>query len=145
VTTVQQQTQEQHSLRSMLYVPTTLINKHLVKPFFQTEASLSREAIAYWISFAASGNPSTSKLSTSPLWTTFLASGSGSNSTQLVIPFLVFSTCAQLYEFRYRMVLTEANSSSSDATASGMEQVPTDEAQRCAFWMREDITAQTRI
>ncbi|KAJ7489621.1 hypothetical protein B0H11DRAFT_2011776 [Mycena galericulata] len=40
-----------------------------------SEAVLSREAIAHWTSFAATGNPSTDKESTSPAWDSFVDSG----------------------------------------------------------------------
>ncbi|KAJ7488146.1 Alpha/Beta hydrolase protein [Mycena latifolia] len=42
-------------------------------PFNTSEAVLSKEAIAYWTSFAATGNPSTDKEIISPVWESFAA------------------------------------------------------------------------
>ncbi|KAK7457752.1 hypothetical protein VKT23_010091 [Stygiomarasmius scandens] len=42
-------------------------------PFNASEAALAREAIGFWTSFGSSGNPSDSKLDTSPSWTKFVS------------------------------------------------------------------------
>lgn len=89
-------------------------------PCLQSEAILSKEAIAYWTSFGATGDPSTDKESTSPTWEPFV----GPDGT------------------RRHMILTRGgdtvtNSTMGDFTAAKI--------QRCQFWMSENVTAQTRI
>jgi len=88
------------------------------KAFNSTETPLSEEMVAFWTSFASSGNPSTTKKSFSPTWKTFPSS-------------------------KGRMVMTEATNSSG--TASGMEVTPTDEIARCRFWMSLNATSNTTI
>ncbi|KAH8116210.1 hypothetical protein DFH11DRAFT_1585026, partial [Phellopilus nigrolimitatus] len=92
-----------------------------LEPFIQTEAPLSQEAIAFWTSFVSSGDPSTSRAAFSPAWPAF-ATGA-------------------------RMVLTEAANASAagHVTASGMEDTPASQIQRCEFWMSPNVTAQTRV
>ncbi|KAH8116197.1 alpha/beta-hydrolase [Phellopilus nigrolimitatus] len=101
----------------------TAFNEHNLEPFIQTEAPLSQEAIAFWTSFVSSGDPSTSRAAFSPAWPGF-ATGA-------------------------RMVLTEAANASASAagraTASGMEDTPASQIQRCEFWMSLNVTAQTRV
>ncbi|KAJ7245630.1 Alpha/Beta hydrolase protein [Mycena haematopus] len=89
-------------------------------PFNTSEAVLSREAIAYWTSFAATGDPSTDKESISPSWESFVAADSS----------------------RRRLMLNRGNNT---ATNSTMETITQAEMQRCQFWMSEDVTAETRI
>ncbi|KAJ6468134.1 Alpha/Beta hydrolase protein [Mycena vitilis] len=90
-------------------------------PFNTSEAVLSREAIAYWTSFAAAGNPSTDKEVISPAWDAFAGPHSSS---------------------RRRLKLTRG---SDTATSSVMETITEDEMQRCQFWMSEDVVAETRV
>ncbi|KAJ7637392.1 Alpha/Beta hydrolase protein [Mycena polygramma] len=90
-------------------------------PFNTSEAVLSREAIAYWTSFAAAGNPSTDKEAISPGWDAFVGPDSSS---------------------RRRLKLTRG---SDTATNSMMETITEDEIQRCQFWMSEDVVAETRV
>ncbi|KAJ7021976.1 alpha/beta-hydrolase [Mycena alexandri] len=89
-------------------------------PFNTSEAVLSHEAIAYWTSFAATGNPSTDKESISPTWESFV----GPNSS------------------RRRLVLTRG---SNAATNSTMESITDAKIQRCQFWMSPDVVAETRV
>lgn len=86
----------------------------------QSEAVLSKEAIAYWTSFAAAGNPSTDKESISPAWESFIAPDSS----------------------RRRLVLNRGNNT---ATNSTMETLTDAEMARCRFWMSEEVTAETRV
>ncbi|KLO11372.1 alpha/beta-hydrolase [Schizopora paradoxa] len=88
------------------------------RAFNSTEVPVNEEVIAFWTSFASSGNPSTSKKSFSPTWQTFPTS-------------------------KGRMVLTEGKNSSG--TASSMEVTPTDEINRCRFWMSLNATSNTTI
>ncbi|OCB89735.1 alpha/beta-hydrolase [Sanghuangporus baumii] len=88
-------------------------------PFNITEGALSRETIAFWNSFATSGNPSTSKESISPEWSPFASGG--------------------------RMVLNQPSNLSSMMSASVMEATPQVEIERCAFWMALNTTAQTGV
>ncbi|EIW77366.1 alpha beta-hydrolase [Coniophora puteana RWD-64-598 SS2] len=93
-------------------------------PFNSTELALSQTAIAYWTSFASTGSPSTLRLPGSPEWLAF-APGYG------------------------RMVLTEATTATANATgagtASAWEAFGDAHVERCLFWMREDVTAQTAV
>jgi len=89
-------------------------------PFNTSEAVLSKEAIAYWTSFAATGNPSTDKESISPTWESFVGPESS----------------------RGRIML---NRGTNTATNSTMETLTEAEMQRCQFWMSEDVTAETRV
>jgi hypothetical protein len=90
------------------------------KKQFQSEGVLAKEAIAYWTSFAAAGNPSTDKESISPTWEFFIGPES----------------------LRRRIVL---NRGSNTSTNSRMETLTEAEMQRCQFWMSEDVTAETRV
>ncbi|KAJ7866069.1 Alpha/Beta hydrolase protein [Mycena olivaceomarginata] len=89
-------------------------------PFNTSEAVLSKEAIAYWTSFAAAGNPSTDKESISPAWESFIAPDSS----------------------RRRLMLNRGNNT---ATNSTMETLTDAEMARCRFWMSEEVTAETRV
>ncbi|KAF7328612.1 Carboxylic ester hydrolase [Mycena sanguinolenta] len=88
--------------------------------FNSTEAVLSKEAIAYWTSFAATGNPSIDKESISPVWESFVVPDGSRRHLML-------------------------NRGSNTATNSTMETITADKIQRCQFWMSENVTAQTRI
>ncbi|KAA1473116.1 alpha/beta-hydrolase [Dentipellis sp. KUC8613] len=90
-------------------------------PFNQSEALLSQEAIAYWTSFVATGNPSTQRRETSPAWQSF--TGSGGTSRHRIVPTLQNET----------------------TTATMLEAIPEFEVERCAYWMQDWITAQTRV
>ncbi|KIJ35249.1 hypothetical protein M422DRAFT_262418 [Sphaerobolus stellatus SS14] len=83
-----------------------------------TELALSKEIIAYWTSFARSGNPSTFKESYSPNWVEWQGTGK-------------------------RVVMTRGNS--PDGTASTLESVSSFEKERCTFWMSEDVTRETLL
>ncbi|EIM87679.1 alpha/beta-hydrolase [Stereum hirsutum FP-91666 SS1] len=89
-------------------------------PFNTSEVLLSHEAIAYWTSFAATGSPSTLRSPGSTAWSPYLSSATD----------------------RLRMVLTVGN---GNVTQSGLEQKTQFEVDRCAFWMQDGITAQTRV
>jgi carboxylesterase type B len=89
-------------------------------PFNTSEAVLSKEAIAYWTSFAATGDPSADKESISPAWESFVGPDSS----------------------RRRLMLTRGNNT---ATNSTMETITEAKMQRCQFWMSENVTAETRI
>ncbi|GLB43419.1 putative type-B carboxylesterase lipase family protein [Lyophyllum shimeji] len=89
-------------------------------PFNTSEAALASEAIAYWTSFAATGDPSSMKKQASPTWDTFVSSENA----------------------RRRLMLERG---SDTATNSGMENVTAAEIERCRFWMSEEVTAETRI
>ncbi|KAF8074740.1 Alpha/Beta hydrolase protein [Lyophyllum atratum] len=89
-------------------------------PFNTSEALLAAEAIAFWTSFAATGNPSADKKPGSPTWGTFLSPGNNPR----------------------RLVLTRGNNTS---TNSAMEGITAAEAERCHFWMSEDVVAETRV
>ncbi|KIP02556.1 hypothetical protein PHLGIDRAFT_44347, partial [Phlebiopsis gigantea 11061_1 CR5-6] len=88
------------------------------RPFNQTEALLSREAIGFWTSFVSSGDPSAHRLSSSIPWTRF------TNSTPA------------------RMVLTQNTTTTAGGTASAVELIARDEMERCRFWMALNATAQ---
>ncbi|KAJ7691010.1 Alpha/Beta hydrolase protein [Mycena rosella] len=89
-------------------------------PFNTSEAVLSKEAIAYWTSFAATGNPSTDKESISPTWESFVAPDGS----------------------RRRLEFTRGGNT---ATNSTMQTIGEAEMARCQFWMSENVTAETRI
>ncbi|KAG7448386.1 alpha/beta-hydrolase [Guyanagaster necrorhizus] len=88
-------------------------------PFNASEATLSREAIKYWTSFASTGDPSSDQDVHVPLWKKYVDS-----------------------DALRRMVLSRGNDT---VTVSQMETVPGDEIARCRFWMSEDVTTETRI
>ncbi|KAF8166258.1 Alpha/Beta hydrolase protein [Pholiota molesta] len=54
-------------------------------PFNASEAALSTEAIAYWTSFAATGDPSTERKSVSPVWNKFTDSTNATTRSHLVL------------------------------------------------------------
>jgi len=89
-------------------------------PFNTSEATLSKEAIAYWTSFGATGDPSVDKEETSPAWESFAGPGGT----------------------RRHMVLTRGGNM---ATNSTMGNFTTEQIQRCQFWMSANVTAETRI
>ncbi|KAJ7274634.1 Alpha/Beta hydrolase protein [Mycena rebaudengoi] len=90
--------------------------------FNTSESALANEAIAYWTSIAATGNPSTAKNPRSPVWEAFIAAGGGAT--------------------RSRLVLTRGGDT---VTNSSMENITPAEMERCAFWMSESVTAETMI
>ncbi|KAK7046454.1 carboxylic ester hydrolase [Favolaschia claudopus] len=104
---------------SLELYPLTLI---MIK--FQSESVLSKEAIAYWTSFAATGNPSADKKATSPTWEQFTSSAS------------------DLTSLRRRLML---NRGSDTATNSTMETITEAEMERCQFWMSQAVIAETRV
>ena len=75
------------------------------------DQAFAAELIAYWLSFVRSANPNTHKLARSPTWP-------------------VYNTTAQL-----RTVLQEGTATSS---ASFVEKVFSQEAERCAFVATKD-------
>lgn len=83
---------------------------------------MSTEAIAYWTSFAASGNPSASKKLNSPPWTAF-SNGIGMDT-------------------RSRLQLTRGG---DVMTASVMQGITAAEMERCQFWMSGDVARQTGV
>ncbi|KAH9477586.1 Lipase 1 [Psilocybe cubensis] len=91
-------------------------------PFNTSEAVLASEAIAYWTSFVANGDPSVDKKATSPAWTKFSA-GIGQDT-------------------RSRMQLTRGG---NNVTASGMEGISPAQIERCQFWMSDTVAGQTRL
>ncbi|PPQ94411.1 hypothetical protein CVT25_002499 [Psilocybe cyanescens] len=92
------------------------------KAFNTSEAALSKEAIAYWTSFVANGDPSVDKEAISPIWSKF-ATGTGSDT-------------------RSRLRLTRGGDSK---TASVMEGITSAQMERCKFWMSDAVVAQTRV
>lgn len=88
-------------------------------PFNTAEAVLSRDAIGFWSSFASSGNPSTSRVATSPAWKPF-SSGE-------------------------RMVLNQPSNASVMGSTSVLETTPPEQIERCKFWMALNTTEQTRF
>ncbi|KAJ7825505.1 Alpha/Beta hydrolase protein [Mycena olivaceomarginata] len=93
---------------------------HTSDLYYLFDGVLAKEAIAYWTSFAAAGNPSTDKESISPTWEFFIGPESS----------------------RRRIVL---NRGSNTSTNSRMETLTEAEMQQCQFWMSEDVTAETRV
>ncbi|KAJ7599204.1 Alpha/Beta hydrolase protein [Mycena floridula] len=91
------------------------------RAFNTSESVLSKEAIGYWTSFAATGSPSTQKLTGSPVWPPFVNANGGS---------------------RQRMVLTRGGDT---ATLSGIETISDAQIERYTFWMSEDVVRETMI
>ncbi|KAJ7151989.1 Alpha/Beta hydrolase protein [Mycena filopes] len=89
-------------------------------PFNTSEAVLSHEAIAYWTSFAATGNPSTDKEAISPTWEPFAAGNSS----------------------RRRLMFNRGGNTRTNST---METIGEAEIGRCRFWMSEDVVVETRV
>ncbi|KAJ7206914.1 Alpha/Beta hydrolase protein [Mycena pura] len=89
-------------------------------PFNTSESTLSKEAIAYWTSFAVAGDPSTGKEAASIAWEPFSAPGS----------------------VRRHIVLTRGGNAATNTT---MADTAPDHIQRCRFWMGENVTAETRV
>ncbi|KAJ6468143.1 Alpha/Beta hydrolase protein [Mycena vitilis] len=90
-------------------------------PFNTSEAVLSGEAVAYWTSFAAAGNPSTDKEAISPVWDSF-ATPNATSRRQLMV-----------------------NRGDDTVTDSRMGTMTETEIQRCQFWMSADVVAETRV
>jgi hypothetical protein len=88
----------------------------------QSEALLSREAIAYWTSFASNDDPSAVRLAISPAWEPFVASETG----------------------RQRIQITRGDDG-SPTTNSVMQDIGADELERCDFWMSEEVTNETFV
>ncbi|KJA26921.1 hypothetical protein HYPSUDRAFT_132202 [Hypholoma sublateritium FD-334 SS-4] len=88
-------------------------------PFNDTEEALSTEAIAYWTSFAGSGDPSAARKATSPLWA----------------PFADGTT-------RSHLVLARGGAVNTD---SAMQNITDAQIQRCQFWMSDAVTSQTGV
>ncbi|KAF9558576.1 alpha/beta-hydrolase [Agrocybe pediades] len=102
----------------------TLVNAgNSFTPFNASEAVLSHEAIAYWTSFAANGDPSKNKLAASPTWDKFANFAAGVN-------------------VQVRMRLDRGNDS---ATASRMETISAAQMKRCEFWMSDAVVGQTGV
>ncbi|KAF9480934.1 alpha/beta-hydrolase [Pholiota conissans] len=91
-------------------------------PFNASEAALSTEAIAYWTSFATTGDPSAARKSVSPVWSEFK---NANNSTA-----------------RSHLVLTRGGDVS---TASVMQDITDAQIERCQFWMSDAVVAQTGV
>ncbi|KAL1736681.1 Alpha/Beta hydrolase protein [Schizophyllum commune] len=88
--------------------------------FNESEAVVSQEAVAYWTSFARTGDPSAAKYPASPLWPPFAADDGR----------------------RQRLLVREGT---SEKTSSAAEDISDYELIRCAFWMSEEVTAETRV
>ncbi|TFK33991.1 Alpha/Beta hydrolase protein [Crucibulum laeve] len=88
--------------------------------FNTSETVLSKEAIAYWTSFAAKGDPNARKDSNSPGWPTF------EDSTDV----------------RLRLIRGNNNNNNTDTRS---EDISMQEIQRCQFWMSENVTAETLV
>ncbi|KAJ4495367.1 Alpha/Beta hydrolase protein [Lentinula lateritia] len=97
--------------------------------FNESESALSREAIAYWTSFSQSGDPSSSKLSTSPAWEVFAPN--------------TFSDLDSINGTRQRLLIARGNDTA--ITASQMQFISSAERERCMFWMSEGVANQTRV
>ncbi|KAJ7101379.1 Alpha/Beta hydrolase protein [Mycena belliarum] len=89
-------------------------------PFNTSETVLSKEAIAYWTSFATTGDPSREKMSVSPAWDSFSAPDAS----------------------RRRLMFNRGGNTSTNST---MQAITEEEIRRCQFWMSEDVTAETRV
>ncbi|KAG7448387.1 alpha/beta-hydrolase [Guyanagaster necrorhizus] len=89
-------------------------------PFNASEAILSKEAIAYWTTFASTGDPSSFKGTASASWEKYVVR----NRT------------------RQRMVFIRGDDT---MTASRMKTITSVEIDRCKFWMSEDTIAELRI
>ncbi|TFY78665.1 hypothetical protein EWM64_g5346 [Hericium alpestre] len=89
--------------------------------FNSSETLVSKEAIAYWTSFVSSGDPSTGKAPGSPSWQGF--TGSNGSSRSRIAPTL----------------------GDDKVTGTTLERIPEFEVERCAFWMQEWVTAQTKV
>lgn len=91
--------------------------------FNESEAVVSQEAVGYWTSFARTGDPSEAKITTAPAWPKF-----GTPSS---------------YDWTPQRLLVQEGT--SEMTRSGVEAVSDYELVRCAFWMSEEVTAETRV
>jgi len=89
---------------------------------YQSEAALSKEAIAYWTSFAKHGNPSTSRLANTTAWDSFAPDLSDGG--------------------RHRLIIARGTDTAGNNT---MERISDAEIDRCNFWMSEEVTSETRI
>ncbi|KAK0219847.1 Alpha/Beta hydrolase protein [Armillaria fumosa] len=89
-------------------------------PFNTSEAILAEETIAYWTTFASSGDPSSLTSTTSSL--------SSSSWEKYVTP----------NNTRQRMVFIQGNDTN---TASRMKSISGAEIDRCEFWMSDDVIA----
>ncbi|KAJ6517448.1 alpha/beta-hydrolase [Mycena vitilis] len=89
-------------------------------PFNTSEAVLAKEAIAYWTSFGATGNPSEDKDINSPIWEPFVQSNSS----------------------RRRLMLARGDNTTRK---SAMENITEAQIKRCEFWMSEDVVAETGV
>ncbi|KAL1758390.1 Alpha/Beta hydrolase protein [Schizophyllum commune] len=88
--------------------------------FNESEVVVSQEAIAYWTSFARTGNPSAAKYPASPPWPPFAADDGK----------------------RQRLLVREGT---KEKTSTAAEDISDYELIRCAFWMSEEVTAETRV
>lgn len=113
--------QAAHSRPSIVYDSKYFNKQQLSADHYhsQSEAALSTEAIAYWTSFASSGDPSTERKSTSLVWTKF-AEGSA----------------------RSYLELTRGG---PITTNSVMKNVTDAQFQRCQFWMTDPVVVQTGV
>ncbi|KAJ4482604.1 Alpha/Beta hydrolase protein [Lentinula aciculospora] len=115
-------------------------------PFNASESAVSREAIAYWTSFSQTGNPSSAKLTTSPVWEPFSPSWivseslTSRNGADSLSDLKNRNNLAD--NTRQRLLITRGNDTT---TASQMQSVSRTERERCMFWMSEGVTNQTRV
>ncbi|KAF9021626.1 alpha/beta-hydrolase [Hymenopellis radicata] len=88
------------------------------------EKLLSQEAIGYWTSMTATGDPSSDKLAEAPLWESY---------TEDVGP------------VAGRPVLFVDPMLRRTHSASAMGQFTEESVKRCRYWMSEQVTAETRV
>ncbi|KAK0439353.1 Alpha/Beta hydrolase protein [Armillaria borealis] len=119
-------TSDVYYLFSGTKVPTSTFGNagNTFTPFNTSEAILAKEAIAYWTTFASSGDPSSFAFATS--------SPSSSSWEKYVAP----------NNTRQRMVFIRGNDT---MTTSRMKSITGAEIDRCKFWMSEDVIAELRI
>lgn len=94
----------------------------------QSEARLSQEAIAFWTSFIASGNPSATEAPARIAWTPF-TSNSPSNTTAAA----------------HNRIVPERGDDEGTKTKTVTELIPAEDIERCNFWMSANVTAETRV
>ena len=84
----------------------------------QSEAILSKQAVGYWTSFTATGNPSTERVKGSLAWPRYTASE------------------------RHEMVFTRGN---ARRAASEVRLWSDYKTSRCEWWFQKNVTEQTAV
>ncbi|KAF4580397.1 hypothetical protein EYR40_003113 [Pleurotus pulmonarius] len=99
------------------------------RAFNESEARLSQEAIGFWTSFIASGNPSAAAAPARIVWTPFISS-SPSNTTTTTV---------------HSRIVLERGDDEGMKTKTMIELIPAEDIERCNFWMSSNVTAETRV